>query len=89
MNPHSPWTYSDAHSSCGHWSVSNLEDSLFSEWSKLCLHSITKTHMISIFLDFSKVFSTVDQEIMFKKLECCGKSGHVLKWISSYISEKS
>ena len=48
----------------------------------------SKKPLISVFLDFSKAFDTVDHSILLKKLEYCGIRGQMLEWCSSYLSDR-
>ena len=41
---------------------------------------------LSIFIDFSKVFDTVDNKILISKLKNYGVTGNNLKWFESYLN---
>ena len=43
----------------------------------------------TIFLDFRKAFDSVPHKRLLLKLERLGVSGNVLKWISSFLSNRS
>ena len=44
--------------------------------------------LISVYLDFSKAFDTIDHELLCKKLEFYGIRGSILDWFRSYMSSR-
>ena len=42
-----------------------------------------------IYLDFAKAFDKVDHELLIHKLKCYGIQGNLLKWITSFLSDRS
>ena len=48
-----------------------------------------RVHEFTIFLDFRKAFDSVPHNRLLLKLERLGVSGNVLKWISSFLWNRS
>ena len=50
--------------------------------------NLLKTICISVFIDLSKVFHTVNHTLILKKLKIYGIHGKNLEWFKSYLNNK-
>ena len=58
-------------------------------FSKNIYKQLNKSNsVLSIFIDFSKAFDTVPQQILLQKLEHYGIRGYVLRWFADYLSDR-
>ena len=45
--------------------------------------------MITLLIDLKKAFDTIDHPILFRKLYSYGIRGSMLKWMESYLTDRS
>ena len=45
--------------------------------------------VLSVFIDLSKAFDTVDHAVLVQRLKCCGSTGHALDWFINYLSNRT
>ena len=48
-----------------------------------------KLHCVSVFIDLSKAFDTMDHAVLVQRLKCCGITGHALDWFINYLSSRT
>ena len=73
----------------GFCSKHSCEDAI-SELTRNILKSKEKgEHTISVFLDLSKAFNTLDYNLLYKKLDIYGIWGIALNWFKSYLSNRT
>jgi len=61
--------------------VSEFIDNVYNKLDK-------KLSLITVFLDFSKAFDTVNHDILIAKLDHLGIRGQALEWFRSYLSDR-
>jgi hypothetical protein len=44
---------------------------------------------VSVFIDLSKAFDTMDHAVLVQRLKCCGITGHALDWFINYLSNRT
>jgi len=60
------------------------------EFSKFIYNSIDNNqHTVAIFLDIKKAFDNVNHSLLIFKLENAGFRGPILKWLNSYLSNRT
>ena len=52
------------------------------------LQALSKKGKYGVFIDLSKVFHTLDYQILIKKLQYYGIDGCTLEWFKSYLSNR-
>ena len=57
--------------------------------SEICKGLENNKHTISIFIDLSKAFDTIDHRLLLHKMECYGLRGTALNWFESYLNNCS
>ena len=48
-----------------------------------------KQHCVSLFIDLSKAFDTVDHAILRQRLSSVGLSEHAVAWFVNYLSDRT
>ena len=75
-------------SQCGFREDSNSEDAIL-EFMDYTYDSIHNSEcLIAVYIDLSKVFDTVNHNIMLKKLQHIGVRGKFFDWIKTYLTDR-
>ena len=48
-----------------------------------------KLRCVSVFIDLSKAFDSVDHTVLLQRLKCCGITGHTLDWSINSLSNRT
>ena len=56
--------------------------------SYICNAKNNREYTVAIFLDTSKAFDSINHKLLLDKLENIGIVGHVLSWITNYLSNR-
>ena len=48
-----------------------------------------KQHCVSLFIDFSKAFDTINHAILRQRLSSVGLSEHAVAWFANYLSDRT
>ena len=67
----------------------STENAILSLINKIEEGLINNEHTISLFVDLSKAFDTLDHHILLKKLYLYGVKGNELNWFKDYLSDRS
>ena len=65
----------------------STEHALLELIDQICDSFNDKNYFLGIFIDLYKVFDTVDDSILLKKVEHYGIKGRSLSWFQSYLSK--
>ena len=55
----------------------------------ISLKPLTKNSTVSLFIDLSKAFDTVDDAILRQRLSSVGLSEHAVAWFANYLSDRT
>ena len=55
----------------------------------ISLKPLTKNSSVSLFIDLSKAFDTVDHAILRQRLSSVGLSEHAVAWFANYLSNRT
>ena len=66
----------------------NTEHALLNFIDKVAHALDNSSHLVGIFLDFSKAFDTINHDILLFKLSHYGVRGKALEWFRSYLSNR-
>ena len=66
----------------------STEHAIIQLYDEICESFEQNKYTLGVFIDFSKVFDTVDHNILIEKLLHYGVKGNNLKWFSSYLTNR-